>query len=72
MGVGRWKGKELKVTDLQGSANSEAGCWLGHCTALRLSRDWNDEEERDQVPGADRCRGMARRSVGDDEGEKML
>lgn len=72
MDVGRWKGKESKVTDLQGSANSEARCWLGRRTALRLFRDWNDKEERDQRPGADRCGGMTRRSGGDGEGEKML
>lgn len=72
MDVGLWKGKELKATDLQASANSEARCWWGHHTALRLSRDWNDEEERDQMPAADRCRAMTRRSAGDDEGKKML
>lgn len=43
---------------MQGSADSEARCWLGRHTALSLSRDQNGG--KDQMAGADQCRGVTK------------
>lgn len=62
----------MKASKIQGLANSEARCWLGHNAALGLSRDKGLVVERKRgtwMPESNDCWGTTRSSVRDDDME---